>query len=248
MVEACRPIILPNSGFLKCLDEFGKELSGERTGVYAPAPKAQGLQDLDFELPPEWAASPTHAKATLEVSKGSEVIESLPVGEHDMYTFGRSLTCDFPLEHASISRNHAALCHHENGGLYVIDLKSSHGTQVNGRALKPFEATLLRAGSVVGFGASSRTYTLRGVPPPPREADPESDDEARGASSSAGVAEGPMRPGEERKRKWSAADKRARRAQKYLGGGQKSSSQMSENERVARMAGGGSGCMGPGFD
>ena len=158
------------------------------------------------------------------------------------------LTCDFPLEHPSLSRNHAALCHHENGGIYVIDLKSSHGTKVNRRALKPFEATLVREGSVVEFGASSRTYTLRGVPPPPREADADSDDEGGASSSSARVLEGPMMPGEERKRKWSAADKRARRAQKYLSGGQKSSSQMSENERVARMAGGGSGCMGPGFD
>jgi len=38
-VEACRPIVLPNGGFWTCLIEFGKELKGERTGVYAPAPK-----------------------------------------------------------------------------------------------------------------------------------------------------------------------------------------------------------------
>lgn len=216
--------------------------------MYAPKPKQQTIDDLDFELPPEWAANPTHTSAALEVAKGAESVETLPVGEHDMYTFGRSLTCDFPLEHASISRNHAALVHHENGGLYVIDLKSSHGTQVNGRPTRPFEATLLRDGSVLTFGASSRTYTLQGVPPPaPAAADDDDEDgvTGRGSSSKSGVAAGPMLPGVERKRKWTSAD--AKRAKKFMNG-PKSSGRMSENERVARMAGSGSGCFGPGFD
>ena len=45
-VEACRPIVLPNDGFWKCLCEYEKELSGERTGVYAPAPKSKGVDEL----------------------------------------------------------------------------------------------------------------------------------------------------------------------------------------------------------
>ena len=90
--------------------------------MYAPKPKQQTIDDLDFELPPEWAANPTHTSAALEVrdlpcvsrihdhpwpsptfdglqlqvAKGAESVETLPVGEHDMYTFGRSLTCDLP--------------------------------------------------------------------------------------------------------------------------------------------------------
>lgn len=50
-------------------------------------------------------------------------MDEYAVGEHSMYTFGRSLTCDFQLEHPSASRQHAVLVHHENGGLYIIDLK-----------------------------------------------------------------------------------------------------------------------------
>ena len=50
VVEERRPIILPNDGFWKCLCEYEKELSGERTGVYAPAPKTKGVDELDFEL------------------------------------------------------------------------------------------------------------------------------------------------------------------------------------------------------
>ena len=244
LVEERRPIVLPNEGFWKCLIEYGKELTGERTGVYAPMPKAaSALEDAGFELPPEWAADPTLASgATLRVEKGGETVESLEVGEHEMYTFGRSLTCDFPLEHRSLSRQHAALVHHENGGLYVIDLKSSHGTHVNGKQIAPFEATLLRNDATLAFGASSRAYVVQGVTAPPPAA-------TAGASSSDGatVAEGPMLPGEQRKRKYTPADAKLKKRQKWLSG-PKTTSQMSENERVARGAGSGSGCFGPGFD
>ena len=56
-----------------------------------------------------------------------------------------------------------------------------------------------------------------------------------------------MLPGEARKRKWTPADAKLKRRNKYLRGGPKSAAQMSENERVARSAGSGSGCFGPGF-
>lgn len=38
-VEATRPIVLPNDGFWRCLQEYEKELTGQRSGVYIPAPK-----------------------------------------------------------------------------------------------------------------------------------------------------------------------------------------------------------------
>ena len=31
-----RPIVNPNEGFLRCLAEFERELTGERSGVYIP--------------------------------------------------------------------------------------------------------------------------------------------------------------------------------------------------------------------
>ena len=143
-VAKARPIVLPNAGFWKCLQEFEKELKGERSGTYVPLPKAKPTEASEFELPPVWAAPPTHINAVLAVQKRGETIEQLSVGEHEMYTFGRSLTCDYQLDHPSISRQHAALVHHENGGIYLIDLKSSHTTAVNGKPLRPFEATLLK--------------------------------------------------------------------------------------------------------
>ena len=61
-VHATRPIILPNDGFWRCLQEFEKELKGERSGVYVPMPVSKRVEELEFELPPPWAAEPTHTK------------------------------------------------------------------------------------------------------------------------------------------------------------------------------------------
>ena len=175
-VSARRPIVLPNDGFWRCLQEYEKELHGERSGVYAPAVTKTRLDDLEFELPPPWATDPTHTGASLQVEKADQVLETLPVGEHAMYTFGRSLTCDFQLEHPSASRMHAALCHHRNGGLYLIDLKSSHHTFVDAKPLRPYEACLLRDGSTVVFGASSRAYRVGGAMAAVADAAAEDDD------------------------------------------------------------------------
>jgi len=254
-VECCRPIILPNEGFWKCLCEYEKELSGERSGVYAPAPKAKPLDALEFELPPEWASEPTHAKAQLVVEKAGQLVETLAVGVHSMYTFGRSLTCDFPIEHPSASRNHAALVHHQNGGLYVIDLKSSHGTLVNGKPIRPFEACLLREGAMLSFGASSRTHRLEGCPAPSNASAhsfanfvASSGAGAASSSEAAGPMQGPALPGGEPpggKRKYTPADAKAKKMKRWVDG-PKSHAKMSENERVARGAGAGSGCFGTG--
>jgi len=234
-VQKRRPIVQPNEGFWRCLQEFEKERSGGRSGVYVPR-KTKALDELECELPPSWAAAPTHTKARLVVAKGGEVVDELEVGEHEMYTFGRSLTCDFQLEHPSASRQHAALVHHENGGVYLIDLKASHGTAVNGKPLKPFEAYLLREGAEVTFGASTRSYKLVGIPTAASSSWKDANDEEAHASGSKRPYQPPMHP-----KKW---EKKKRR---WLNG-PKAHSKMSENERVAQMAGSGSGCMGPGFD
>ena len=41
------------------------------------------------------------------------------------------------LEHPSISRAHAAFVHHRNGGLWLADLGSTHGTKLNKRPVLP---------------------------------------------------------------------------------------------------------------
>jgi pSer/pThr/pTyr-binding forkhead associated (FHA) protein len=249
--EACeycvarRPIVNPNEGFWRCLLEFEKELTGERSGTYVPV-KTKAIEDHEFELPPEWAAEPSLASAVLRVEKGGEVVDELDVNEHQMYTFGRSLTCDFQLEHPSASRQHAALVHHKNGGLYAIDLKSSHQTFVDEKPMRPYEAVMLKDGAGVRFGASSKLFRV-GVSGGPGAAKPrwEDSDEERA----------PAPKGKDHfsidatgaKRKVPHDFKRDKKKKKWLNG-PKSSKRMTENEKIALMAGGGSGCMGPGFD
>lgn len=238
-VTARRPIVLPNDGFWRCLQEYGKEISGQRTGVYVPR-KTKAIEDLDFELPPQWAAEPKHTDALLCIEREGEELEQLSVGSESMYVFGRSLTCDFQLEHASASRQHAALVHHHNGGMYLIDLKSSHGSLLNGKPLKPHEAVRLHDGATIAFGASKRAYMVRIDSERAAAAAPSTDSAGPKTRLEAYVDRGEKRTAvhpkkwEKKKRKWLA--------------GPKSSKQMSENDRVAKWAGGGSGCMGPGFD
>uniref|UniRef100_A0A7S0Q8H9 protein-tyrosine-phosphatase n=1 Tax=Coccolithus braarudii TaxID=221442 RepID=A0A7S0Q8H9_9EUKA len=250
LVLSRRAIVLPNDGFWRCLLEFGKELAGTRSGVYVPA-KTQRVEDMAFELPPEWAAEPTNTGATLAVERDGETLETFHVGDHEMYMFGRSLTCDFQLDHPSASRQHAVLVHHQNGGVYMVDLKSSHGTSVNGKRLVAHEPCRLREGAAVTFGASARQYRLGGC----------NRGGARGSASEALLEEaGPQLPfaaglemdepalleeaGSKRKMH---PKKLAKKKRRWLAG-PKARGKQSENERVAMMAGSGSGIMGPGFD
>ena len=232
-VSERRPIVLPNAGFWRCLQEQEREWSGERSGVYAPAVTKTRVEDLEFELPPPWAAAPTQASTILTVQKAGEALETLPVGEHAMYTFGRSLTCDFQIEHPSASRMHAALCHHERGALYIIDLKSAHHVFVDSKPLKPYEACLLRDGAAIVFGASSRIYRVGGVAAAAPAAAEE--EEEYKAKDSLAQKRGKMHP-----KKW---EKKKRR---WLNG-PRGKSGMSENDRVSMQAGSSSGIMGPGW-
>uniref|UniRef100_A0A7S0NYT0 protein-tyrosine-phosphatase n=2 Tax=Calcidiscus leptoporus TaxID=127549 RepID=A0A7S0NYT0_9EUKA len=240
LVTSRRPVVLPNDGFWRCLEEYGKELVGSRSGVYVPA-KTQRVEEMEMELPPEWAAEPTHSHAALHVERDGDALETLKVGEHEMYMFGRSLTCDFQLDHPSASRQHAVLVHHQNGGVYVIDLKSSHGTLINGKRLQPHEPCRLREGAAVSFGASARQYRLVGL----RTAEPEPE-EGPQLPFAVGIELAEREGGEGGAKKRKMHPKKWEKKTRRWLAGPKARSKQSENERVAMSAGAGSGIMGPG--
>ncbi|KAI9099655.1 hypothetical protein K1719_024660 [Acacia pycnantha] len=104
--------------------------------------------------------------------------------------FGRQIqTCDFVLDHQSVSRQHAAVVPHKNGSIYVIDLGSAHGTFVANERLTKDSPVELEVGQSLRFAASTRTYMLRkndaalfprppllteiDLPPPPDPSDEE---------------------------------------------------------------------------
>jgi pSer/pThr/pTyr-binding forkhead associated (FHA) protein len=201
-----------------------------------------------------------HTRAELVVRKGEEELERLPIGEHVVSVFGRSVTADVPCEHASISRRHCALVQHVAGGFCVVDLGSTHGTFLNGQRLLPHAEVAIGPADLLSVGASTRTYALRGLTqashlpgnePGARSvgaanscSDDDDDEEEEGADAMHDAADaggGAAADGrsKRKKRKWEKkAVRRLRQVVVPRG--------LTENERVALRAGAGSGCFGPG--
>ncbi|XP_038894798.1 protein phosphatase 1 regulatory inhibitor subunit PPP1R8 homolog [Benincasa hispida] len=128
--------------------------------------------------PPDWAIEPRAGVYYLEVLKDGEVIDRINLDKR-RHIFGRQFhTCDFVLDHQSVSRQHAAVIPHKNGSIYVIDLGSAHGTFVANERLTKDSPVELEAGQSLRFAASTRTYILRknaaalfSRPPLPTEVD-----------------------------------------------------------------------------
>ena len=70
-----------------------------------------------------------------KVEKRSECVEQIPLDDRQYYVFGRTDKAHYTLAHKSISREHFAIVHHQNGAVLVVDLQSSRGTTLNGEPL-----------------------------------------------------------------------------------------------------------------
>lgn len=70
--------------------------------------------------PPDWAIEPRPGVYYLEVLKDGEVLDRINLDKR-RNIFGRQFaTCDFVLDHQSVSRQHAAIIPHKNGRLDPI--------------------------------------------------------------------------------------------------------------------------------
>ena len=151
---------------------------GRRAPQSAPAPAAApppasfatlsqaasaGASSSSF-VAPEWCAAPHGAGLTahLLVWRGAMLMETVQLGSRRFFVAGRLAdVCNIVLEHASASRQHAAIVHHHSGSIYIIDLGSAHGTFLGDQRLAPREPTLWPEGTACTFGASTRKYVLR---------------------------------------------------------------------------------------
>src|SRR5262245_43431181 len=66
---------------------------------------------------------------------------------------GRAPGCAIRIDHASVSRQHAAI--HVADGIFVEDLGSSNGTRVSGRRLTPKRKEPLPQGSLIEVGLAT---------------------------------------------------------------------------------------------
>lgn len=111
--------------------------------------------------PPDWAIEPRPGVYYLEVLKDGEVLDQINLDKRK-HIFGRQVpTCDFVLDHQSVSRQHAAVVPHKDGSIYVIDLGSVHGTFVANERLTKEYPVELEVGQSLRFAASTRIYILR---------------------------------------------------------------------------------------
>jgi len=110
---------------------------------------------------PAWVApEPQVPYARFKVFKGSDLVQIIHLAKQSVFLIGRQKgLCDILLEHPTISRKHAALVHHRDGSVHLIDLGSAHGTWVGSNRLAHQESRELLEGHVLVFGQSTRRYS-----------------------------------------------------------------------------------------
>jgi smad nuclear-interacting protein 1 len=111
------------------------------------------------------------------VYKGdNEVIDTLHIHRRSCFLIGRDpKVADIPLAHLSVSAQHAVVQFREMDEVveldgewenrkvikpYVMDLKSTQGTKLNGHKIDDSRYYELRVGDLLQFGTSSRDYIL----------------------------------------------------------------------------------------
>lgn len=86
----------------------------------------------------------------LKVLAGAHEGKEIPV-QTEKFLIGRSDSCQLRPKSESVSRRHCALIQ-KDGRLLLIDLKSRNGTLVNGKAVQPDRAKILKSGDRIQVG------------------------------------------------------------------------------------------------
>ena len=121
-------------------------------------PSRRESNQLPLIEPPQWAV-PSRGEARLKpVCEALGSHSTIDLTSKACFRVGRSPGSDVQLLHNTSSRRHALVFHHPNGGCYVVDCGSSHGTFVNGVRVKstPSGSMVIpqrvRRGSLIRFG------------------------------------------------------------------------------------------------
>jgi len=118
--------------------------------------------------PPRWAV-PARGDSRLEpVCEALGSHTTIDLTKRACFRVGRSPGSDIQLLHNTSSRRHALIVHHPNGGCYVVDCGSSHGTYINGVRVRsnPTGSMVIphrvKRGSLIRFGGpGAPTFVLK---------------------------------------------------------------------------------------
>lgn len=156
------------------------------TGALAKhANRVEGTKiSLKYHEPPEARKPPPSQPWRIFVFKGDDVVDTIELWQKSCWLLGRSHeVVDYVLEHPSSSGQHAVIQFRyiqkvveDEFGVkstkgrvkpYVIDLESSNGTQLNGKAVEASRYFELRDKDILKFAGSEREYVV--MLPPPEE-------------------------------------------------------------------------------
>ncbi|KER33355.1 hypothetical protein T265_00681 [Opisthorchis viverrini] len=117
---------------------------------------------IKYNEPPD-ARKPTEHWRLYQF-KGNECLPILHIHRQSGFLIGRDRKiADIPMDHPSISKQHAVLQYRFVRGLvrlYVIDLESANGTYLNNKRIEPRRYYELLQKDVIKFGYSSREYVV----------------------------------------------------------------------------------------
>ena len=119
---------------------------------------------LKFSIPLD-SAKPAH-KWRLYVFKDDQILETFHIHRKSSYLAGRDeRVSDIILSHPSCSKQHAVIHYRSKDESspvipYLMDLKSTHKTFLNGKAIQDSRYYELREKDCIKFGGSTREYIL----------------------------------------------------------------------------------------
>lgn len=103
------------------------------------------------------------------VSRGNEVIETIPLGGHMI--IGRAAGADIQLEDTALSRIHA-MFQKDAGRWFLVDLNSLNGTLLNGRKIAPMQPTAVNSGDIAELGEYILRFQIESQPVAPDQTRP----------------------------------------------------------------------------
>jgi len=120
--------------------------------------------------PPKWCRPPKDPQASAQmlciIRDGAPKPLDVIISTKAVYTMGRADSgVDIQLTGALVSRLHAAICQDAKGNKFLVDLRSTCGTFLDGKRLEPHKPVQWLANGRACFGSGTNADVLELMPP-----------------------------------------------------------------------------------